>query len=76
MVRQLRASGPPWLSDVAMTDVFHHEEEGARVRTVTYAMRFQQSAEGRTAEEVNAVVRELLQAVVNTHGAAGVKLRT
>ena len=56
--------------------VFHHEEEGARVRTVTYAMRFQQSAEGRTADEVNAVVRDLLQAVVNTHGAAGVKLRT
>ena len=76
VVRQLRASGPPWLSDVAMTDVFHHEEEGARVRTVTYAMRFQQSAEGRTADEVNAVVRDLLQAVVNTHGAAGVKLRT
>lgn len=71
----LRASGPPWLSGVAMTDVFHHEEEGRPLRTVTYAMRFEQSAEGRTADEVNATVRDLLQAVLNAAGPAGVKLR-
>lgn len=71
----LRSSGPDWLQRVDMTDLFSHEEEGRPVRTVTYALRFAQAAPARTAEEVNAVLSALIQAVTARFGPEGVRLR-
>lgn len=71
----LRSSGPDWLQRVDMTDLFPHEEEGRPVRTVTYALRFAQAAPARTAEEINAVLSALIQAVTARFGPEGVRLR-
>lgn len=75
VLEHLRASGPDWLSRVAITDVFHHEEGGRPVRTVTYALRFAQRAPARTAEEINAELSALIDAVTARFGADGVRLR-
>ncbi len=71
----LVAHGPDWLRTVKMTDVFHHEEGGAPVRTVTFALRLDQRAPARTAEEINAALSGLIDAVVAALGAEGVRLR-
>lgn len=71
----LRASGPTWLEGVDITDLFAHERDGQPVRTVTYALRFANPEANRTADEVNAAVEQLVQAVETQFADQDVRLR-
>src|SRR5690606_11962420 len=71
----LSASGPGWLSQVRVTDLFAHELEGAPVRTVTYRLNFSSEGTPRTAEEVNQACEYLIRAVATRFGDQGVRLR-
>jgi len=76
IARTLSHSGPAWLGAVDMVDLFAHEDEQGRpVRTITYALRFDVDQEPRSADEVNAVLEQLIAAVEGAWGHRGVTLR-
>lgn len=75
VARTLSHSGPSWLEAVDMVDLYAHEDAGTPVRTVTYHLRFDTSAQSRSADEVNAVLDNLIAAVEGAWGQRGVKLR-
>lgn len=70
----LRDSGPAWLDDVRITDLFAHEIDGKAVRTVTYTLTFVRE-KTPTAEELNQVTESLIGAVRTRFEAVGVRLR-
>jgi hypothetical protein len=55
--------------------VFHHEEAGAPVRTVTYRIVMNQEDPPRTAESMNAACDAMVRAVASAHGPRGVAQR-
>jgi phenylalanyl-tRNA synthetase beta chain len=71
----LAASGPSWVRSVTPVDVFHHEEAGAPVRTVTYRIVMNQEDPPRTAESMNAACDAMVRAVASAHGPRGVAQR-
>jgi phenylalanyl-tRNA synthetase beta chain len=75
IAQHLRHAGPSWLLDVAITDLFEHEEAGEPVRTVTFALRFSREGGALLAEEINQTAESLVQAVRARFGDRGVKLR-
>jgi phenylalanyl-tRNA synthetase beta chain len=75
VIDALREAGPAFLARVAATDLFAHEDGGKPVRTVTFALTFDQEARALTADEVNAASEGLIQAVTGKLGDRGVKLR-
>lgn len=75
IARTLEHSGPDWLSGVDIVDLFAHEEDGAPVRTITYALRFSTDEASRSADEVNGICQNLIEAVEGAWGSRGVKLR-
>jgi phenylalanyl-tRNA synthetase beta chain len=71
----IAASGPPFLKQVDITDLFEHEEGGRPVRTVTFALVYTSDDAPRTAEEVNRASEYLIETVEAKFGDQGVKLR-
>lgn len=74
IAEHLRASGPAWLRAVDVADLYAHTEDGAPVRTVTFALTYDND-EARTADEVNTTSEYLVQAIAQRFGPRGVKLR-
>lgn len=75
--KTLSDRGPAWLGAVDIVDLFaHHDDAGRPVRSVTFALRFDvDEAQARTADEVNAVLDDLIAAVEGAWGPKGVTLR-
>ncbi len=71
----LQSAAPPWMSRLAIVDRFDHEDDGAPVRTVTYALTFDNADNDRTTEAVNAATEAMIHAVQSTCGPSGVRLR-
>ena len=71
----LRASAPEGLEQVAVVDLFAHEEEDRPVRTLTFALQYRNDDARRSVEELNAATEGLVQAVEAALGGRGVKLR-
>ncbi len=70
----LHASGPDTLARVSIVDRFDTtDERGEPVRAITYALRFDDP--GLSAQTVNTYLRELVDAVRDQFGSAGVKQR-
>jgi phenylalanyl-tRNA synthetase beta chain len=69
-------AGPDWLTHVEVVDLYAHDEDGVPVRSVTWTLRFDTEAQARTADEVNALLERLVQAVEGDWGGRGVKLRS
>lgn len=59
---------------VAIADLFAHEQDGQPVRTITYTLSFAPERTP-TAEELNALVASLIDAVSTKFGSRGVALR-
>jgi phenylalanyl-tRNA synthetase beta chain len=76
----LHASGPDWLQRVTITDLFAFDApDGTPRRAVSYALRFDpqvpNTARTRTADEVNQALEQLVTAVHEQFGSAGVVQR-
>lgn len=68
----LHASGPEWLQSVEILDLYSYDDEGAPRRAVTYGLRF---TAGRGADDVNDLLDQLIAAVIEQFGSAGVTQR-
>lgn len=72
----LDACGPAWLERVAITDRFDTTgADGNPIRSITYELRFDNTSQERSADEVNAVLEELVGAVHEQFGSSGVAQR-
>lgn len=75
VVDVLTRAGVERLLDVAVVDLFAHEEDGAPVRTLTFDLSFDNEDAALTTEALNAAADALIEAVVASLGDRGVKLR-
>jgi phenylalanyl-tRNA synthetase beta chain len=71
----LESSGPDWLEQVDIVDLFAHEEDGVAMRAVTFALRYSNEEGNRSADEVNQASESLIAIVDDRLGKRGVKLR-
>jgi phenylalanyl-tRNA synthetase beta chain len=72
----LHACGPDGLSRVGIVDRFDTTgPDGQPVRAITYALRFDNAEQDRSADEVNQALEELVAAVLEQFGRAGVAQR-
>lgn len=71
----LDACGPTWLDRVSIIDRFDTTSDGQPIRAITYELRFDNTAQDRSAEEVNAVLEDLVDAVLEQFGSLGVAQR-
>lgn len=70
----LRAAGGEALVQVAIVDLFEHEEEGQPVRTFTFELLWDNEEADAKGEQVNAATLALVEAVTGAFGGA-VRLR-
>ncbi|MBN2800524.1 MAG: phenylalanine--tRNA ligase subunit beta [Deltaproteobacteria bacterium] len=70
----LKGAGPSWLTEVAITDLFEHQEDGQPRRAVTFALTYAND-EVRTSDEVNSASDYLVKVVEQRFGEAGVRQR-
>lgn len=75
LVDHLRANGPAWLGDVAITDRFDHTVDDKPVRTLTFTLTFVRE-QTPTTDELNRALEALIAAVQSRFADAGVRLRT
>ncbi|TVQ91066.1 MAG: phenylalanine--tRNA ligase subunit beta [Deltaproteobacteria bacterium] len=76
IAQTLTHAGPSWLARVDVTDLYaHRDEEGAPLRTITFALRFDTDQAARTGDEVNQTCDALIAAVQERWGDRGVRLR-
>ena len=71
----LESSGPDWLEQVDIVDLFAHEENGVAMRAVTFALRYSNEEGNRSADEVNQASESLITIIEERLGHRGVKLR-
>jgi phenylalanyl-tRNA synthetase beta chain len=71
----MRAASPPWLDDLTVSDVYHHEQEGKPVRTLTFDLVFSNALHTRTTAELNEAAERLIGAMQRELGGKGVTLR-
>ena len=71
----LHEAGPDWLVGTDIVDSYHHEEDGAPVHTLTWALTWAHGENTRTADEINGATEALVQAIGQSLGDQGVKLR-
>ncbi|MCB9668350.1 MAG: phenylalanine--tRNA ligase subunit beta [Alphaproteobacteria bacterium] len=72
----LHACGPTWLERVSIVDRFDTTDaQGAPLRSITYALRFDNTTQDRSATDVNETVDRLVAAVHDQFGSAGVAQR-
>lgn len=73
VARHLRKSGPEWLASVRVVDVFEHGEDEHQVTTVTFELCFRNTANGRSAEQINTLLFSLIDSA--KEAMQGLKLR-
>lgn len=72
----LRAQAVPWLRGVDIVDLFEHAgDDGAALRTVTYALYFRSDGPPITTDALNAAADTLIGSVQAAFGDRGVRLR-
>lgn len=67
----LHACGPDWLDRVSIVDRFDTDD----IRAITYNLRFDNTSQDRSADEVNQALEQLVAAVHEQFGSAGVAQR-
>jgi phenylalanyl-tRNA synthetase beta chain len=77
VAQAIRTAGPTWLERVAIVDLYAPPpaEGSPPVRSVTYELQFSNPDASRTADEVNAAVDGILDAVLASFGPRGVRQR-
>lgn len=75
LIDTLRDAGPDWLTDVRIVDLYAHQVDGAPMRSITYALRFDTEQQPRTGDEVNQACDGLIRAIEREWGPRGVTLR-
>jgi phenylalanyl-tRNA synthetase beta chain len=71
----LVSAGPEHLGSVDIVDEYRHEEDGKAVRTITFALSFDNPSFDVTADQVNEICTGLIADVDSAWGSRGVKLR-
>lgn len=72
----LHACGPDGLARVTIVDRFDTTDaDGAPIAAITYALRFDNAEQDRSADEVNQALDQMVAAVVEQFGSAGVVQR-
>lgn len=71
----LSAAAPAHLANVSVIDRFDHELDGRQVTTWTFQLVFAVQGADRSADEVNALLQRLAEAVEGALGGRGVRLR-
>jgi phenylalanyl-tRNA synthetase beta subunit len=71
----MRGTGPDWLRDVSIVDLYEHMVDEQAVRTFTYALTFLAEGADLTTEQLNGATDAAHQAVIDSFGHLGVVLR-